>query len=540
MGAGALARSITSLVGGAGNEVWFASAITICTVVLCPPVGQAADYWGRKWLLVGLTLCGGIGAIVVSRATSIGAAIAGFTITGLSYGAQAILYTVVSEVIARKYRSWAQASIQVSGSAGGIVGLLCGGALTRHDVPGNVRVYFYISAGIYFGASAACAICYNPPKRELQNLPLREKLRRLDWIGYALLTVGLVLFCIGLSWSQNPFPWTDAHVLAPFIIGLVGAIALVVYEFFKGDGMFHRALFRDRNFSIALFTLFVEGLVYFSVNNYFAFEVSVLLTTDPLMVGLHTSMVFYGLLASALVAGVYLTKRKAVRFPSVAAFVFFVVFYIAMATIDTSTPERNIWAYPILMGLGLGVCITVLVTAAQFATPAELIASSSSLATSGRNLGGTIGLAIYNAILNHSISANVGEKMAAATIPLGLPSSSLEELIPAMLQNDQAALAQVPGADAEILAAAGGALKETYVIGFRNIWIAAGAFSVVALIGRPTTPFLFLEWSRNTDSRVSSATFFLRDSKEDFNSHVDAPIVVEPNGAAVLQNGEGA
>jgi MFS family permease len=92
-------------------------------VILSPPVSQAADYWGRKWFTVILTALGCVGSIVISRANSIGMALAGFIITGLSYGAQPLLHAVSSEVLPRKYRSYGQASVNVSASMGAIVGL---------------------------------------------------------------------------------------------------------------------------------------------------------------------------------------------------------------------------------------------------------------------------------------------------------------------------------------------------------------------------------------------------------------------------------
>jgi MFS family permease len=58
-------------VGGSDQTVWLTSVIAITTVVLGPPVSQAADYWGRKWFLVILTSFGAVGAIIVSRATSV-------------------------------------------------------------------------------------------------------------------------------------------------------------------------------------------------------------------------------------------------------------------------------------------------------------------------------------------------------------------------------------------------------------------------------------------------------------------------------------
>jgi hypothetical protein len=69
---------------------------------------------------------------------------------------------------------------------------------------------------------------------------------------------------------------------------------------------------------MALLCVFVEGLVFFAANNYFAFEVSVLYETDPLRSGIRYEINFivYGI--AALLAGAYYSTTKKVRIPTVA------------------------------------------------------------------------------------------------------------------------------------------------------------------------------------------------------------------------------
>ncbi|KAJ4247098.1 hypothetical protein NW762_013236 [Fusarium torreyae] len=114
VGSGALTRSITAVVGGNSTDgAWFTQTIAIFTAVLGIPVSQGADLWGRKVFLVGLTAFGAIGSIFVARAKNMDMALAGFAISGISYGAQPLLLAVTSEVLARKHRPWAQASINI-------------------------------------------------------------------------------------------------------------------------------------------------------------------------------------------------------------------------------------------------------------------------------------------------------------------------------------------------------------------------------------------------------------------------------------------
>ncbi|PCH01971.1 Major facilitator superfamily domain, general substrate transporter [Penicillium occitanis (nom. inval.)] len=251
VGSGTLTTHITTVLGSPTDRVWFTQVLAILTAILSIPVTQAAGFWGRKIFLVILTTCGCIGSTVVARANGIGAAIAGFAITGLSFGAQPLLHAVSSEILARKHRSFAQASVNVASVLGAILGLVVGGALTRTSDAGF---------RVYWGIVAAPA---------------------------------LVLFCMALSWSQNPYQWTNTHMLVPFIVGVVLVIVLVIYEtIVRKDAMFLHDLFRHRNFPIALGCVFAEGIVFFCGNNYFAYEVSVLFFTDSLITGVHYAVAF--------------------------------------------------------------------------------------------------------------------------------------------------------------------------------------------------------------------------------------------------------
>ncbi|CZR37971.1 uncharacterized protein FPRO_06838 [Fusarium proliferatum ET1] len=474
VGSGALTRDISAAVGGSNDSVWYSEVIAILTALLGIPASQAADLWGRKRILILLTSCGCIGSLIIAKASSSGTVIAGFAISGISFGAQPLLHAISSEVIARKYRPWAQGSINVAASLGAIVGLLIGGVLTRHEHHDGFRAY-----------------CVS------------EKMRNLDWAGYGFLTPALVLFCMSLAWSGNPYSWTDAHVLATFLIGVLSGVALIVYEtLIKKNGMFHHRLFRDRNFALALGCIFAEGMAFHCGNNYFAFEVSVLFSTDSLVIGAQYSMAFIALGISAIVSGIWCSMSKALRFPIILAFGFKILFMVLMATVSKSTPQALLWIYPITLGLGLGVCMPALITVAHFATPRELIAITSGLMISIRSLGGSIGLAVFNAIFSHGLSSNMAPKIAHAVLPLGFPERELPQLIPALAHNDIVALKQIRGISPEIIHAGVDGLLDAYRVSFRGVWVTTASLCLVASI----------------------AGFFLRDPTEKFTSQIDAPI----------------
>ncbi|KAM4057382.1 fungal trichothecene efflux pump (TRI12) domain-containing protein [Hirsutella rhossiliensis] len=510
VGAGAQGQTIAAHFNSPDKVLWFSAPVTILTVVLGPIVSQAADYWGRKWFLVTLTTTGAIGSILVARASTVAQAIAGFCVIGISFGVQPLLHTVTSEVLPRRWRAWGQAADMVSNGLGSIWGLLLGGAFNRTNDPASdgFRRYWLMTMAWYVAAVLLCIFGYNPPETAVQREyrgRFLDKLKRLDWIGYLLLAAGLVLFCVALSWSQNPYPWTDAHVSATFAVGLGLALILVGYEtLVKKDGMFHHGLFtRNRNFPIALFCVFAEGVAFFAANIYFAFQVSVLYETDAVLVGVRYSIMLICSMIGAVLAGLYCDITRRVRWVTVLAFIIFVAFFACMAT-TTRASDKPVWGYPVLLGLALGMTLTTLVTVAQLSTPPQLIAIASGLIISVRSLGGTIGIAIYNALFTSEMR-HVSERIAGAVLPLGLSSDNLAPLIGALSARNQTALQSIPGVSPEIIQAASGALLDTYVLAFRHVWIAAACFVTVAAI----------------------AAVFLFDPKSEFNMNVDAPVEKE-------------
>ncbi|CAG2009568.1 unnamed protein product [Fusarium graminearum] len=515
VGSGALTRDIAATVGDSSDSVWYTQTLAIFTAILGIPVSQAADLWGRKIFLVILTTCGFIGSLIIAGANSPCLTITGFAVTGISYGAQPLLHAIVSEVFARKYRPWAQSSVNVAASLGAIMGLLVGGAVTRNENHVGFRVYWYIVAGLYAVATISVQLLYSPPPRALQLVfSFHEKLRRLDWLGYGFLTPALVLFCMSLTWIQNPYSWTDAHVSVTFTTSLCFTVGLVAYEtMVKRDGMFHHRLFKDRNFPLALGCIFVEGMVFFCANDYFAFQVSMFFSQDSLITGAHYSVAFAALGISAILSGLWCSKTKAVRVPTIAAFSSFVVFNILMATMSKETTSSQIWTFLIFLGLGLGICLPSLVTAAHFATPQELVAITSGLMISLRSLGGSVGLAVYSAVFHHGFSSSLGPQIAGAVLPLGFPNKELPQLISAFVSNNETAIKLIDGISPEIIEAGHEGLLEAYRVGFRGVWVTTASISFVAII-------------------VAS---FLRNPTDNFTAEVDAPIVIVTEAQEEMQ-----
>ncbi|KAK0112587.1 hypothetical protein ONS95_014331 [Cadophora gregata] len=434
-----------------------------------------------------------------------GTLIAGFILAGPALATQATTFAIVSEILPRQHRGLAQSAISMSMGTGGVISILMGGALLRNNELENYRIYWYVAAAVYFVGCLGVAVGYRPPPRELQqSLTTLQKLRKLDFIGLVLIGGGLALFSMGLQWSTS-YSWGDGHVLGPFVSGIVLMIVFVIYSWVvRSDGFMDHKLFGDRNFPLSLALIFLEGLSFFAANSYLAFEIGVLYHLDLLESGYRFVVLFVGSIVFAVIVGVYMGYSKQVREPVVVGFVLFVLSFALFAAIDAHTEQWKTWIYSLLVGLGLGFVLPTLYVAAHMSTPKEMISVTTSIASATRSFGGAVGIAVNNALFTDSFNKKLPQKVAAAVLPLGFPPSQLGMLIPALASGNEEAIRAVPGATPQILGAGGSAVTDAYLQSFQRAWIAAAAFSAAGLI----------------------MAVFLRNPKEDFNAHIDAPVEV--------------
>lgn len=448
------------------------------------PTSQASDYWGRKRFIIASNLLGVVGFIVVSRSKNIATCFAGFTLGGMAYACQALCFAIPSEVLHRKYRGYGQAVVNIANGIGAIMGVLVGGALTRSSGD-DWRIYWYICASLFALGSLGIFFGYNPPPRELEiTLTTTQKLRTMDWIGSSLIAVSLVLFAIGLQWSGNPYPWSDGHVLGPFISGICLLAVFAIWEW-KGtsEGILHHRLFGHRNFPISVLLIFTEGLAFFTVNNFFVYELVIVGHVSSFPAGFRFVVLFATLMVMAFVTGAYITWSKQVREPLILGFLLLTIFSILMAFYRGSLPAANAYGYAMIAGASLGLILVTAMVAAQMSTPADQISLSSGLPTAARSFGGAVGLAVNNAIYNNSLNDKMSRMISQAVLPLGLDAERVPALIEALASQNQAAVEAIPGVTSEIISAASQALTEAYRLSMKNLWIAAACFAGTAVIG---------------------------------------------------------
>ncbi|KAK5048723.1 hypothetical protein LTR84_005815 [Exophiala bonariae] len=491
-------------IGGISKVSWLSSGVSIVNMSFGPAFSQAADYWGRKWFIVASCSIGMVGAIIVSRAQSMNIAILGTTLASMVLAAQPLTFTVASEILPRRYRVLGQAFVNLGLASGGVLALLGGNALAEAFGEGW-RIIWYMETGFLAFAATVTTFMYNPPQRpEEVSLTTRAKLGMLDWTAIISLTIGVVLFVMGLTWANNPYPWRDAHVLGPFLIGSAILIALVIHQTkLKKDGLFHHGAFKsDRNLAIALICVGIEGLVYFVANVYYPMEVAILFTSDANQIALHWSVSLFSMFFALAVIVWYIPTKRDMRTPLVISYVFVALFFGLLLAVEPGKTAL-MWVAPIFVGLGTGIGYTVCVVVAHFGAPQEFLSLASGMIICIRAFGASIGVPIFVSMFNSQTTKYLPRYIANAVLPLGLAPKDLPAFIQALLSSDSKSLMQIPGVSPDVIAAGVSGLQQGYIKSFQAPHITAIILAVVGLI----------------------ASCFVINPKAAFNMHVDSPLV---------------
>jgi hypothetical protein len=193
----------------------------------------------------------------------------------------------------------------------------------------------------------------------------------------------------------------------------------------------------------------------------------------------------------------------------------FVIFLVVSVLYSCIKPTWNSAQYGInvLAGIGQAGPLTLLPACIQYTSPHAYLSTATGLAFSSRAIGGAFGSAVLDAIINGRLASNYAPAVSAAAIAAGLPESSVAALLTALAAGE---MSGVPGATAEVWAAALDASHWQYAYAYRLAWASIIPFVVLALV----------------------AILFMKGVEELMTSHVEATVEhVKADGPVPESNG---
>ncbi len=404
-------RTIADDLNGLSVQAWVTTAYLITSTIATPLYGKLSDIYGRKPLFIAAISIFVIGSLLCTFSTSM-YMLAGFrAVQGIGAGglfslALAIIGDIVPPRERAKYQGYFLAVFGTSSVLGPVVGGFFAGTGSIIGITGW-RWVFLVNVPI--GIAALYVVNHT------LNIKHHPLLHRIDWKGAAALAVGLVPL-LTVAEQGRTWGWGSGRSISCYVVGVAGLIAFVLAERAMGDeALIPLRLFKDRTVSISTVTNIIIGMGMFGGISVLPLYLQIVKGASPTVAGLQLLPLTVGLMSASIVSGQLISRTGRYKvFPVIGASLMLVAL-LAFSQINADTPLWQTMIVMFVFGYGLGNNMQPLILAIQNAVPPRDIGVATASATFFRQIGGTLGVAIFLSILFSSLPGKIAGAFKVAS-----------------------------------------------------------------------------------------------------------------------------
>src|SRR5664279_5193908 len=546
-------RTIADDLHGLSAQAWVTTAYLITSTVTTPLYGKLSDIYGRRPMFLTAISIFIFGSILCTFATSMYELAAFRAVQGIGAGglfsmALAILADIAPPRERAKYQGYFLAVFGMSSVVGPLVGGFFAGTSTILGIVGW-RWVFLVNVPI--GIIALIIVA------KVLHIPHTRHDHRIDWWGATALIVGLVPLLI-VAEQGREWGWTSPAALGMIALGIAGVVAFILIEKrMKDEALIPMRLFNSRLFSIGLAVNVLVGLGMFGALSTLPLYLQLVKGATPTESGLLLIPMMIGIMGGSVLSGQLTMKTGRYKiFPVFGTAILALTFFL-MLTVTVDTPYWLLDIYFLMIGAGLGLCMQTMLIAVQNTVPAKDMGVATSSATFFRQLGGTLGVAIFLSLLFNSLpdkvqgalqSASTTQSfqsaVATAAADPNSPSHAVAQGLVAASQGNAAAGASIGDAlstDSSFLNTLDANIARPFQVGYVDsthlVYIIGGLIMVLAFLLVLVMKELPLRTKSALDERLqeqadSDAAALVAEGADASNGGVTSNGVVTSNGAA--------
>ncbi|KAF5511964.1 Trichothecene efflux pump TRI12 [Colletotrichum aenigma] len=487
---------INADLGPSPNSTWITVTWTLGASILVSVGGRLSDIFGRRYFMMTGAAVSIVGTLVGATARSINQMIVSGALFGIGSGFQELCYACVQECVPNRHRVKAVGGLDVS-LALAFTSPLVSYAFIAHQDIGWRGAYWYLFA-FHCAAFVLLFLFYRPPDFEMKHRrdgkTRLQLLAQLDYVGVFLFMAGGVLFLLGINFGGRTYPWTHPGTIAPIVLGVCCFVGVGVWDAFAEleYPLFPPKLFRRvREFDMVMVVCFVGGMLYYSMNVLWPRQSQAFFVgpEETILRGVYATVFSCGTWTAGLITVFICSRLHHEKWQLVGFTVVQTALIGSMASVGSNDRAQAI--------------VTVVITAITI-TPPQLLSFTMlsfgledqndlgvavGLAGTFRLFGGAVATAIYTAIYSSRLAEVLPGEMKSAIDASGVDFSEslLAGLVKAAGTNTAAAYGAVAGATPRLTTLAIEATKQSYVAGFRLVYLVAIGFGVAATVASMCT-----------------------------------------------------
>jgi MFS family permease len=298
-----------------------------------------------------------------------------------------------------------------------VLGPTVGGTLTDAF---SWRAVFYVN--IPFGLAAFAMLWRVYPRRARSGVT-----PPIDYSGVALLIGSVVPLLLALSWAGDEYAWTSPEIVAMLAFAAVCLVGFIRNESRAAEPIIPLTLFNSRFFAVATVLSFVSGMGLFGVINYMPMFVQGVLGTSAAQSGFVTSPMMLGMVVSSTLAGILATRTGKYRAFIITGSAMITGGMVLLSRLGADSGVGAAVGAMIVMGVGIGLSMPIVNLVLQNSVPHQLLGVVSSSSQFFRQIGGTLGTAVFGTLVASNLQNNL-ERELSQDIVAQTPSPLLTDL----------------------------------------------------------------------------------------------------------------
>jgi predicted MFS family arabinose efflux permease len=212
---------------------------------------------------------------------------------------------------------------------------------------------------------------------------------------------------LALSWGGHVHPWGSPTILGLFAVFAGGFLAFLMVERSAPEPVMPLGLFRIRAFSVTTIAAFLMGMSFMGIITYLPLYLQLGLGVPATQSGVAILPMMAGLILSSGFAGRMVSKTGHYKRYMIGGAVCLIVGIVLMAILGEGANVKQVAWRMFIVGLGLGPAQSLFSTVAQNSAPQSQMGVVTSASQFFRQIGSTVGTALFGALLTSRLAAEM-------------------------------------------------------------------------------------------------------------------------------------
>ena len=376
------------------EAAWVLTSYLVANAMVLPVSAWLATKFGRKRFYLTCVVLFGISSLMCGLAPNLPVLVFFRILQGLGGGGLAPTeQAILADTFAPEKRGQAFSVYAMAVVVAPVIGPTLGGYITDNF---SWRWLFLINVPV-----AIVSLILS--SRMLEDPPflaeMRKKIFKVDYIGLALIAVGIGALQIVLDKGEREDWFSSNFILVLSVIAAVGLVTALIWEYYHPHPVFDVRLFKSRNFSMACIMMFMLGAALYGATVLIPQLLQTLMGYTAQQAGMVLSPGGLVIIATMPFIGRIVGKMDA-RWLIVFGFGWTALALYHMTGWTLDTDFHTAMMFRIYQSIGLGFLFVPIQTLCYVGVPQEKNNNVSGMTNLARNLGGSIGISAISVIVS--------------------------------------------------------------------------------------------------------------------------------------------